>query len=87
MVGARDVKVQYEGQSATLPLLVVKGNGPMLLGRNWLGTIKINWYDIHYTPSARLQNLLERYDVVFQDKLGCFQERQAKIKVDPDAVL
>ena len=86
VVGARDVKVQYEGQSATLPLLVVKGNGPTLLGRNWLGTIKINWYDIHYTPSTRLQNLLERYDVVFQDKLGCFQGHQAKIKVDPDAV-
>ena len=65
---------------------MVKGNGPTLLGRNWLGTIKINWYDIHYTPSTGLQNLLERYNVVFQDKLGCFQGRQAKIEVDPDAV-
>ena len=27
VVGARDVFVQYEGQSATLPLIVVKGNG------------------------------------------------------------
>ena len=78
--------MQYEGQSETLPLIVVKGNGPTLLGRNWLGTIKINWYDIHYTPSTGLQNLLERYNVVFQDNLGCFQGRQAKIEVDPDAV-
>ena len=56
VVGSQDVKVQYEGQSAILPLIVVKGNVPTLLGRNWLDTIKINWYDIHYTPSTGLQN-------------------------------
>ena len=85
VVGSRDVKVQYEGQLATLLLIVVKGNESTLLGRNWLGTIKINWYDIHYTPSTGL-HLLERYNFVFQDKLGYFQGRQAKIEVDPDAV-
>ena len=80
VVGARDVQVQYEGQSATLRLVVVKGNGPTLLGRNWLGSIRINWCRIHYTPSTGLQNLLEKYDVVFQDKLGSFQGRQAKLE-------
>ena len=85
VVDARYVQVQYEGQSATLPLIVVKGNGPTLLGRNWLGIIKINWCDIHYTPSIGLQNLLEKYDVMFQDKLGHFQGCQAKIEVDPEA--
>ena len=85
VVGAQDVFVQYEGQSATLPLIVVKGNGPTLLGRNWLGVIRINWCNIHYTPSTDLENLLEQYDKVFQDKLGKFQGRQAKIEVDPEA--
>ena len=85
VVGARDVFVQYEGQSATLPLIVVKGNGPMLLGRNWLGVIRINWCNIHYTPSTGLEKLLEQYDKIFQDKLGKFQGRQAKIEVDPEA--
>ena len=28
---------------------------------------------------------MEKYDVVFQDKLGSFQGRQAKIEVDPEA--
>ena len=55
------------------------------MGRNWLGLIRINWCKIHYTPSTGLQNLLEKYDVVFQDKLGSFQGRQAKIEVDPEA--
>jgi len=84
VVGARNVQVYYEGQKATLPLVMVKGDVPTLLGRNWLGQIKLNWYKIHYTPSSGLQNLLEKHDVLFQDKLGSFQGQQAKIEVDSE---
>ena len=31
VVGARKVQVYYEGQMATLPLVVVEGNGPTML--------------------------------------------------------
>jgi len=34
-----------------------------------------------------LQNLLEKCTGVFQEKLGSFKGRQAKIEVDPKAVL
>ena len=44
-----------------------------------------NWCNIHYTPSTGLEKLLEQYDKLFQDKLGKFQGRQAKIEVDPQA--
>ena len=33
VVGSVDVRVEYGEQSATLPLLVVKGEGPTLFGR------------------------------------------------------
>ena len=82
VVGTRDVQVMYEGQRAKLPLVVVKGNGPTLLGRNWLGSIRLDWGKIHYTGSTGLQNLLEKYKGVFQEKLGSFKGRQAKIEVD-----
>jgi len=39
VASVRDVQVIYEGQRVSLPLVVVKGNGPTLLGRNWLGSI------------------------------------------------
>ena len=43
VVGSTDVQVVYQGQTAILPLVVVKGDGPTLLGRNWLTKIKLNW--------------------------------------------
>ena len=64
------VGVSYEGQTANLLLIVVKGDGPTLLSRNWLAAIRLDW---DYTPSIALQNLLEKYDEVFHDKLGSFK--------------
>lgn len=36
-------KVTYEDETADLPLLVVKGKGPSLCGRNWLEQKRLNW--------------------------------------------
>ena len=37
VVGSIVVTVEYEGQKCDLPLIVVNGNGPTLLGRNSIG--------------------------------------------------
>ena len=42
VLGSLNVQVQYNSQCLTLPLLVVQGTGPSLLGRNWLERIKFN---------------------------------------------
>ena len=42
VLGTVDVVVKYVDQTATLPLLVVKREGPSLLGRNWLGALKLD---------------------------------------------
>ena len=39
VLGEAAVKVQYGKQEAKLPVVVVSGNGPALLGRNWLHAI------------------------------------------------
>ena len=36
IVGAVQVHVEYDGQTAQLTLIIVKGDGPTLLGRDWL---------------------------------------------------
>ena len=43
VMGTLNVHVQYEGQLKKLMLVVIAGDGPSLLGRNWLNHIVLNW--------------------------------------------
>ena len=79
VVGGTEVQVVYEGWTA-------KGEGPTLLGRNWLSKIRLNWSQIHYTSSQGLQDLFGKYGEIFQEGLGTFKDCEATIEVDPDAV-
>ncbi len=46
VMGELQVNVSYGDQRAQLPLIVVAGNGPNLMGRNWLKQIQLNWQSI-----------------------------------------
>ena len=47
IVGELPVQVVYQDQGPIrLSLVVVKGKGPCLLGRNWLTHIKLDWQHI-----------------------------------------
>ena len=69
-MGSATVQVGYESQTAELPLIVVKGDGATLLGRNWLNKIKLNCRKIQQVRQPRLHSLLEQYSEVFQEGLG-----------------
>ena len=43
VVGNVDMEVQYQGQQAKLPLIVVEGDGPSLFGCGWLSAICLDW--------------------------------------------
>ena len=43
VIGSIDVDVEYEGQKASLRLQIIAGDGPTLLGRDWLHKLKLNW--------------------------------------------
>ena len=58
VVGSVNVQVSYKGQTAQV---VVKGDRPTLLGRNWLSKIQSK---IHHTSSPGLSELLSTYDEV-----------------------
>ena len=65
---------------ATLPLIVIKGHGASLLGRNWLASIKLNWSDINaiVTDNA-VQELVGKHSKLFRSDFGTLQGVEAKI--------
>lgn len=79
--------VSYEGKEFQLPLLVVNGEGPALLGRNWLEEIRLNWPMIKkLTPvNGQLHKVIQSYPQLFQEGLGTLNGATAKIHVNPSA--
>uniref|UniRef100_A0A452HWT6 CCHC-type domain-containing protein n=1 Tax=Gopherus agassizii TaxID=38772 RepID=A0A452HWT6_9SAUR len=72
MLGTIDVKVELNGQAAKLPLFVVRGNYPALMGRSWLGKIQLNWAEVHRMTKEEtsLTPILRKHAAVFGDDLG-----------------
>ena len=85
VLGCVDVHVKHSNQEATLPLIVVKGEGPSLLGRNWLSQLKLNWHEIFWSRNQSLMEVLEKHKAVFEPGLGRVTGYEAKILVDPEA--
>ena len=86
VLGCINVRVQSKEQEAQLPLLVVKGRGPSLLGRNWLTQLCLNWQEIFSVRTNHsLESLLKQHEGVFKDELGTLKGIEAKLHVDPQA--
>ena len=77
----------YKNKEYTLLLLVIKGSGPALLGRNWLGQIKLNCHKIFNTSVAinPLDNLVPKYSKVFRSELGTMTQYKAKLTLKEGA--
>ncbi len=83
VVGDVDVKVQYKNQTRDSVLTVVTGNGPSLLGRNWLQHLTLNWRKVRAMCShavGSLEYLLDKYN----EELGTIKSFSAKLHVKPD---
>ena len=85
VLGQMDVLVKYNQQEENLPLLVVKGSGCSLFGRNWFSRISLNWGEIHQVCNSSLKAVLDRHAAVFQEGLGKLIGYSAKITLDPQA--
>ena len=58
--------VEYNNQKVKLPMLVVKGQGPNLMGRDWLANIHLNWHALHQVEfTDRLSTLIDKFAPVF----------------------
>lgn len=96
VIGATFVRVRYKQQCRKLPLVVVQGDGPSLLGRGWLEEISLDWREIKRRNRARkvhqvkttedtLQRVLNKHEDVFKDELGTLKGTKATIHVKQDA--
>ena len=85
--GSLDVMVIYEEKEYHLPLLVVQGKGPALLGKNWLEKLKLNWHMIkQLTPgNQQLREVVQKYPQLFEESLGTLKGATAKIYIDQTA--
>ncbi|XP_039887198.1 uncharacterized protein K02A2.6-like [Simochromis diagramma] len=96
VIGATRVSVKYKQQKKHLPLVVVEGDGPSLLGRAWLEEIKLDWGEVKSSPNNRklhqvkttektLQQVLSKHENVFKEELGTLKGMKAAIHVKSDA--
>ena len=79
VLGELSVNVTCQGTSHILPLLVVKEDGPSLIGRNWLAMIQLDWKKL-------LDDLLHRHSSVFEDKLGTVKDLKVKLFVKENSL-
>ncbi|XP_037398305.1 uncharacterized protein K02A2.6-like [Pygocentrus nattereri] len=88
VLGMAQVKVQHGNKEKNLPVVVVGGKGPNLLGRSWLQELAMMDQlvtQVKSQPKLQLEGILERHAEVFKEGLGQLKGVTAKITVDREA--
>ena len=86
--GQVPVVARYGQQERELYVQVVAGNGPDLMGRDWLSELKVTLKvgEVNTVEGGNsLQTVLERHSAVFEKGLGCLKGMTAKLNVDNNA--
>ena len=73
--------VSYKNQSKKLGLLVVAGNGPSLLGRDWLSQLQLDLSQINRVlalTASDCEEIQDEYKTVLKNELGKVEGMTAK---------
>lgn len=81
--GEFTANVENEGKKYNLPLIVVAGNGPALLGRKWLNELSSEVQNIRDTNYGEI--LQEHAELFDTSTIGCMKNFKAKLEVKADA--
>ena len=87
-LGRTTTLVRYGGKKETMEVHVVEGEGPNLLGRDWMTTFKgcvSCLCNVVSTNSADLDEMITKHAAVFSKELGSLQGFKAKLYVEPNA--
>jgi len=83
-------KVEFNGKTYELPVVVLVGNGPILLGHSWLYHISLRWTELFYKVlniTDPLSYLLHKHQQVFSDKIGTYASGKMSIFIDSSVAL
>lgn len=83
-LGRLQALVTHGGTELVLPLLVVPGNGPNLLGRDWLEKLKLDWHlDVFAVDSdLTAADILSGFPHLFSSELGTLKGVEVHFEVD-----
>ena len=83
-MGECELEVEYNEFRGDLPTVVISGEGPCLLGRNWLRHISLHWSAIFNltTMDKDFNAILDAHSTVFQESLGKVEGAKTEIYID-----
>ena len=83
LLGQLKVEVKHKGYVGTHKLVVVTGNGPALLGRDWLNQIRLDWASIKAVAAEQgalsVDQLTSKYREVFWQETGSLRHFKANL--------
>ena len=86
ILGSAELEVTYGEQTKQLVVHVAAGNGPILMGRDWLCNLKVSIGELHKVQvSNELSGLLEKHKQVFSNGLGTYKGGKVTLHIDPEA--
>jgi len=86
ILGSIEVTATCNKQTNRVPLLVIKGNRPNLMGCDWLAKFQLDWQNIYRLNLAnKIDNLLVRFESTFKDELGTVKDVKTHIQLNPNS--
>uniref|UniRef100_A0A2H1V9U2 SFRICE_009183 n=1 Tax=Spodoptera frugiperda TaxID=7108 RepID=A0A2H1V9U2_SPOFR len=87
VIGQATVTVQYKDIKRDLTVVVAKGSGPNLIGRDWFEALEISVSvnKIFDVDMSVIDKLLTKYREVFKDELGTYRGKPVSIHLKPNA--
>ncbi|KRZ10956.1 Uncharacterized protein T11_18511 [Trichinella zimbabwensis] len=85
-LGTTDVEVQWKDRKSNLSLLVVKGVGASLLGRNWFDALGITITGVHHIMEKQPESILQEYQELFKEELGTYRGPAVTVETDTTVV-
>ena len=86
ILGSIRATATCNNHTKTLPILVIKDNGPNLMGCDWLAKFQLDWQNIFQLRSlSTIEKLLTKFESIFKDELSTVKDIKVHIQLNPNS--